>query len=48
LRPLFRWPLMLGAILVSPIFRRLFIPYIYWKANRRREYETFRYGLNYA
>lgn len=48
LRPLFRWPLMLGAILISPVLRRLFIPYIYWKANRRRQYEAFRYGLSYA
>lgn len=47
LRPFFRWPFMLGAILISPVLRRLFIPYIYWKANRRRQYETFRYGISY-
>ena len=47
LRGLLRWPLMLGAIAVSPILRRLFIPYIYWTAKRRNRFEQLTFGLNY-
>jgi GT2 family glycosyltransferase len=48
LRKLMRWPLMLGAIIISPILRRLFIPFIYWKARRRKRFEQIQYGLSYA
>jgi GT2 family glycosyltransferase len=48
LRALLRWPLMLGAIAVSPILRRLFIPYIYFKAKSRKTFERISFGLNYA
>lgn len=48
LRKALRWPLMLGAIIISPILRRLFIPFIYWKARRRKRFELLQYGLSYA
>lgn len=48
LRNLLRWPLILGAVCVSPVLRRLFIPYIWWKARRRKEYEQSQFGLIYA
>ncbi len=48
LRMLLRWPLMLGAILVSPVLRRAFIPYIYRKAKLRKTFEQNTYGLSYA
>jgi len=48
LRKLLRYPLMAGAILVSPFLRRLFIPYIYWKAKQRKAFEQRNYGLVYA
>lgn len=48
MRKLFRWPLMLGAIAISPILRRCFIPYIYWKAQQRKQFELSQYGLSYA
>jgi GT2 family glycosyltransferase len=47
-RKLLRWPLMAGAIIISPILRRLFIPFIYWKARRRKRFEQLQYGLSYA
>jgi len=48
LRFLLRWPLMIGAIVVSPLLRRAFIPYIFWKAQQRKLYERNLYGLSYA
>lgn len=48
LRKLLRWPLMAGAICISPLLRRLFIPYIYWAARRRKHFEQLRFGLSYA
>jgi GT2 family glycosyltransferase len=48
LRKLLRWPLMAGAIAVSPLLRRLFIPYIFWKAQRRKLFEQMNFGLTYA
>jgi GT2 family glycosyltransferase len=48
LRAVMRWPLMLGAIAVSPVLRRLFIPYIRWKARRRKKYEQTQFGLVFA
>ena len=48
LRSLLRWPLMMGAIFVSPILRRCFIPLIYWQAQKRKDLERSLYGLVYA
>lgn len=48
LRKLLRWPLMLGAILVSPVLRRAFIPLIYWQAKQRKQFEKIHHGLSYA
>lgn len=48
LKKLLRWPFMVGAIIISPILRRLFIPFIYWKARRRKQFEQLQYGLSYA
>ncbi|HSP06049.1 MAG TPA: glycosyltransferase [Acidobacteriota bacterium] len=48
LRKLLRWPLMIGAICISPILRRLFIPSIWLQARRRKQYEQRHFGLSYA
>src|SRR5205085_7607455 len=48
LRRILRWPLMAGAILISPFLRRIFIPLIYWRARQRRKLERALYGLVYA
>lgn len=47
-RKILRWPLMAGAILVSPVLRRAFIPLIYWQAQQRKRFEFAQYGLSYA
>jgi GT2 family glycosyltransferase len=48
LRSILRWPLILGAIVISPVLRRVMIPLIYWKARRRKTFERTHFGLNYA
>ena len=48
LRKLLRWPLMIGAICISPVLRRFFIPAIYRQAARRKQYEKHQFGLSYA
>lgn len=47
-RWLFRWPLMAGAVLVSPVLRRCFVPYIYFTAVKRKRAEAREFGLKYA